>query len=337
MAEIELKSTAFRREREKSWRELETLVATAERKGLDALSARDLMRLPRLYRATLSALSVARGISLDRNVLTYLESLAARSYFQVYATRTGFLAALADFFLRRFPRAVRAARWPVAIAGLCLAAGVAVGYAATLYDMDWFYTFMPGGLAEGRTPTSSTADLRDILFSAGEGEGAAEMLNLFASYLFTHNTLIGFLSFALGFAFGVPVILLMFYNGLLLGTLAGLYADRGLGAEFWGWILIHGTTELTAIILCGGAGLVLARSVIFPSRHPRMEALARNGPLAGQIAVGAVCLFFAAAILEGFGRQLITVTAIRYAIGIAALLFWLLYFGFGGRRGDGET
>jgi uncharacterized membrane protein SpoIIM required for sporulation len=335
MAAIELKSTAFRREREKSWRELEALVGTAERKGLDALSARDLMRLPRLYRATLSALSVARGISLDRNVLAYLESLAARSYFQVYATRTGFLAALADFFLLRFPRAVRAARWPIAIAGLCLALGVAVGYMATLHDMDWFYTFMPGGLADGRTPTTSTTELRDILF--GGAEGTAEMLNLFASYLFTHNTLIGFLSFALGIAFGVPVILLMFYNGLLLGALAGLYADRGLGGEFWGWILIHGTTELSAIVLCGGAGLVLARSVVFPSRHPRLEALARNGPLAGQIAIGAVCLFFAAALLEGFGRQLITETAIRYAIGLGALLFWALYFGFVGRQGDGET
>jgi len=193
---------------------------------------------------------------------------------------------------------------------------------------------MPGGVAEDRSPTSSSADLRDFLY--GGGDSSSGSLNLFASYLFTHNAMIGFLAFALGVAFGVPVILLMFYNGVMLGALAALYADRGLAGEFWGWILIHGTTELLAIILCGGAGLVLARCVVFPGRRRRLDTLARHGPLAGQIAIGAACLFFAAAILEGFGRQLIADTALRYSIAGVALLFWCLYFGFAGRRGDGQ-
>jgi len=67
-----LRSSEFRRGREESWRELEALIARAERRGVRALSAEELQRLPLLYRSTLSSLSVARSIALDRNLLLYL-------------------------------------------------------------------------------------------------------------------------------------------------------------------------------------------------------------------------------------------------------------------------
>jgi hypothetical protein len=64
---VALRSVQFRREREASWRELEMLVDKAGKKGLRGLGADELTRLPHLYRATLSSLSVARAISLDKN------------------------------------------------------------------------------------------------------------------------------------------------------------------------------------------------------------------------------------------------------------------------------
>ena len=78
---------------------------------------------------------------------------------------------------------------------------------------------------------------------------------VFATFLFTHNAAIGMLCFALGFAFGLPVMLLLFYNGLTLGALAALHESHGLSLEFWAWIAIHGSTELLAVIICGGAGV----------------------------------------------------------------------------------
>src|SRR3546814_18633127 len=95
-----LKSYEFRREREKSWRELEAMVTRAEKQGLKSLPAEDLLRLPTLYRATLSSLSVARAISLDQNVLSYLESLSARAYFQVYGARPRLAEDVRDFLDR---------------------------------------------------------------------------------------------------------------------------------------------------------------------------------------------------------------------------------------------
>ena len=107
MAEFRLKSFHFRREREATWRALDELVGRAEKRGVKTLSSTELVRLPSLYFATLSSLSVARSISLDRNVVEYLESLASRSFFLVYGSRTNLWEAIIDFFVWRLPAAVR--------------------------------------------------------------------------------------------------------------------------------------------------------------------------------------------------------------------------------------
>ena len=107
---INLKSFDFRREREASWRELEQLIQRIEKRRIRSLSAQELARLPILYRAALSSLSVARSISLDRNVVEYLESLVGRTYFFVYGTKRSLRTALADFFFYRFPAAFRRSR-----------------------------------------------------------------------------------------------------------------------------------------------------------------------------------------------------------------------------------
>ena len=90
------------------------------------------------------------------------------------------------------------------------------------------------------------------------------VLRDFASFLFTHNAEVGLMAFALGFVAGVPTALLLFGNGLTLGAFSALFFSRGLGLAYLGWLLPHGVVELTAAVLCGGAGFALARGVLFP-------------------------------------------------------------------------
>ena len=341
MSNDHLKSYAFRRERERTWRELEGLIGKTEAGGVRSLTPNEVMRLPGLYRASLSSLSVARSISLDRNVLEYLEALAARAYFCVYGARSGLSAAIARFFRAGFPNAIRAARWHIAVSALCLALGIAIGFALVSQDDDWYYSFVPPQMAGERTPTSSTEALRAVLYDGGGSEIGE--LNLFASFLFSNNAKIGMLCFALGFALGAPVVLLLVYNGLTLGAFLALYDSRGLLAEVLAWLLIHGVTELLAVIVCGGAGLVLGESLAFPGRHTRLANLALKGRVATRIIMGAVVMFFLAALLEGFGRQLINDPAWRYGIALVSLICWGGYFGLAGRseveragNGDGR-
>ncbi len=320
---LDLKSTSFRREREPGWRRLEELLEKVRMGGLAKLDTSELLSLPILYRAALSSLSVARSISLDQNVVRYLEALAGRAYLLVYGGRTNALAAIGQFLRYTLPGAVRAAGGYIALSAFVLALGVIVGYVLTLGNVDWYYSFVSDRMAGGRGPGAETETLRAALFH--DGRNTEEQLSAFASFLFSNNARIGMLAFALGFAFGAPTIILLLVNGLTLGSFAALYAGRGLAYDFWGWILIHGATELTAIVLCGAGGLMLGAAVIFPGEHSRLVNLGHAGRRAAVIVIGAVLMFFVAALLEGFGRQLILDTPTRYLIAATTVLGWLWY------------
>ena len=324
-----LKSAQFRREREDTWRQLETLVDRVEAAGLKSLSAVELNRLPALYRGAVSSLSVARAISLDKSLLDYLTALAGRAYLCVYGSKRPVAAAFADFFRRRFPAAVRRQGGFVAVALAFLLLGILTGFHLTRADPERYYSFVGEEMAQGRTPASSTEELRDILYHGDSGSA----LTLFASFLFTHNARIGLLCFAVGFAAGVPVPYLLFINGLTLGAMAALYHARGLGFEFWAWILPHGVTELLAIALCAAGGLALGFCLIFPGRHTRLRNLALRGREAGLLAAGSVALFFCAALLEGFFRQMVQSLPVRGAVAGLTLVAWTGYFLFAGREG----
>ncbi len=330
MSDSVLKSSQFRKEREASWKELQGLVEIVEKKGIKALTAQELTRLPNLYRFTLSSLSVARGVSLDRNLLEYLELLSTRAYFCIYGVHASFGRTVIKFLVEDFPAAVWNARWRLLFTTLVMLIGALMAYYLTMANEEWYYTIVSDGLANGRTPASATEDLRKGLYDGGDID--ADDLNYFASGLFSHNSSVGMFSFALGFALGVPTIILIFYNGLMIGSFVALYASRGLGVDIAAWLSIHGTTELLAIILCGAAGLGLAKGIISPGRKSRLSNLANEGRQAAMVVIGAVLMLLIAALLESFGRQWITDIATRFTIGGLMFVLWLGYFGYLGRK-----
>lgn len=329
-AELVLKSREFRKVREEGWRELEQLVQRVERRGARSLAVDELERLPMLYRAALSSLSVSRTIALDRNLLLYLENLALRAYLVVYAPRANPLDGLRAYFTHDLPATVRAARWHILIAALALAVGIAVGFAVTVQDESWFSSFVPSELAGGRGPSSTAADLRDKELFA-PWPGAAEAFGVFANVLFSHNTMVGLVCFGLGLAAGVPTLIMAIFQGLGIGSFLALHYDRDLLLASLGWLSIHGTTELGALILLSAGGLLIADKMLFPGRYARIENLALHGREAAQMAVGGVLMLFVAGILEGGFRQLVSGTPLRLAIGLSVGALWLIYFSRCGR------
>jgi uncharacterized membrane protein SpoIIM required for sporulation len=334
MPEFVLKSAQFRREREAAWRELEELLGRLEKGGLKSLTAAELHRLPVLYRSAISSLSVATAISLDKNLLDYLTALVGRAYIAVYGAKRRTGEAIAEFFRFRFPWVVRRYFAFVLVAYALLGLGTLAGYRMVLNDPESYYSVVGEGVAQGRNPATSTPELRKILYSSGKGP-----LSFFATFLFTHNSKVGMLCFAVGFAAGVPVIYLLFSTGLDLGALAALYQTRGLGGEFWAWVLPHGVTELSAICLCGAAGMVIGSALVFPGRHTRLRNLALHGREVALLAVGAVSMFFVAGMIEGIFRQTVHEVAVRWSLAAATLVFWSWYFlavGRGDRSNGGN-
>jgi uncharacterized membrane protein SpoIIM required for sporulation len=327
--ETTLKSAQFRREREAAWKELEMLVAQVEKTGLRSLGAGDLERLPSLYRSAVSSLSVAQAISLDRSLLDYLTALVGRAYLCVYGTKAGAGETFLGFFRRRFPAAVRAHALFLAAAVFLFGLGILTGWRLTWSDPERYYSLVDEEMAQGRDPAASTEELRAVLYDGSETSGS--LLGLFATFLFTHNAKIGILCFALGFVAGLPVLYLLFSNGLTLGAMAALYQRRGLGLEFWAWILPHGVTELTAVCLCGAAGLVLGTSLVFPGPHTRLRNLALRGRRASVLILGAVAMFLIAGLIEGIFRQRVHSLMLRWLVTFATSALWIAYFIFTGR------
>jgi uncharacterized membrane protein SpoIIM required for sporulation len=318
--EFTLKSAQFRKEREQSWRELESLLERIEKSGLPSLTAEELNRLPVLYRSAVSSLSVASAISLDKNLLDYLHALVCRAYICVYGAKRRVGEAVAEFFRFQFPWVVRRYFGFVALSMALVVLGTLTGYQMTKADPERYYSFV-GGMAQGRTPASSTKELREVLYHEGQGD-----LSVFATFLFTHNSKVGMLCFALGFAAGVPVIYLLFSTGLMLGAMVALYDSRGLGPEFWAWVLPHGVTEITAVCLCGAAGMVLGSAIVFPGRHTRLRNLALKGREVALLGIGAVAMFLLAGLIEGFFRQIVQDVTVRWGLATVTLVFWTWYF-----------
>ena len=319
-ASSQFASARFREARTVDWLELEQRILQIERGRAGSLSDEDLFELPVLYRAALSSLSVARETSLDADLVAYLEALCARSYFVLYGVQPPLRRRIAAFFGASWPLALRSLARETLIAVLMMLLGGIAAYCLVASDPSWYHSIVPEGLAGGRGPQSSAAELRQGLYDGGGDD--SNMLGAFATYLFTHNAQIALMCFALGFAFGVPTLLLLVYNGCILGAFLAVFVSKGLGLPLAAWLTIHGTTELFAIAIAGAAGLRVGMALAFPGKLSRTAATARAGRTAAFAMIGVVLMLAVAGLLEGVGRQTITSDLIRGA----ALLGWLLYF-----------
>ena len=328
---VPLKSSRFRAERQDSWQALEALLAKAEGGRTRGLSDADMLALPKLYRAALSSLSVARATSLDQGVINYLESLCERAYYTLYGTRAPLWKRFRNYLLYGWPDAVRTI-WPellVATAVTLLAA--VMGAAFVMADPEWFYAFVNEGLAGERNPSASRETLESVIYTSDE-EKAEGMFGAFAAYLFSHNSRVAIMAFALGFAFGIPTIFLLIQNGLMLGAFIGLHINKQLGVEIGGWLSVHGTTEIGAIILAGAGGLHIGRKVAFPGDRTRLQSAAASGDVGARVLGGVVIMLFIAGLLEAYPRQLVDSDALRYAIGWGLFVAWCAYFFIPRRR-----
>ena len=328
-AELPSFSTSrFRDEREADWIAFDLLLTKLEKRGAKALTSEELLELPILYRATLSSLSIARATSLDKALLDHLEALSIRGYFLVYGVRETRWSRTRRFFLYDWPAAVRAVWKETVIIALIIALGALTSWSLVAHNPEWYFNFVPEGLSGGRDPRASVEFLQSTIGHGKAATGGEEesALHMFAAFLFTHNSGVSIMSFALGFAFGVPTMMLEYYQGISLGAMLAVFTGKGLGVDFGGWLFIHGTTELFAAALSGAAGLRIGTAVVFPGARGRLEAASDAGRTAGKVMVGVILMLLVAGLLEGFGRQLITDTLFRYGIGTLMLLFWLAYY-----------
>jgi len=315
------------------WDELEQLLSRA-RRSVHHLSPEELNRLDLLYRRVAIHLAQVRTRTRDERLAAYLNGLAATAHSLIYLPpRQGVFGTIISFAANGFARTI-ARNWPYHLASvLLLVAGAFLAYHAATHDVLAAYALLPPG--DPRQPGATPEQLLEVLRSGREQGGGFK--SVFASFLFTHNLQVGLISMGLGVLAGVPTVLLLLYNGMMLGAFVALHVQAGIGLEMWAWILPHGITELSAIALCGGVGLMLGRAVISPGLKTRAQSLVDVGGEAARTAVGIAGMLLIAAIIESFVRQSNLSIAARLTYAALTAAFWILYvaYGFvyeGGRR-----
>ena len=307
------------------WDELEQLLARG-RRSVGRLSPQELNRLDVLYRRVAIHLAQVRTRTRDERLAAYLNHLAAAAHSLIYLPpRQGVFSKIALFAALGFAECV-ARNWRVhAISAALLVVGALLAYHATTHDVLAAYALAPPG--DSRLPGTPPERLLQYL-NGGQDQGAGYK-SMFASFLFTHNLKVGLVAMGLGVLAGVPTVLLMLYNGMILGAFISLHMKAGLGLQVWAWILPHGITELTATALCGGVGLLLGRAVVSPGLKTRAEALVDAGAEGGRTVIGVAGMLVLAGFIESFVRQSHLSTNERFVYAALTGAFWIVYFGQG--------
>jgi uncharacterized membrane protein SpoIIM required for sporulation len=304
------------------WDELEKLVQQAKQ-SIDSLTAEELGRLDVLYRRTAVHLAQVATRTRDAILLKYLNDLTAGAHAIIYVTPRKGIGGLFWPFLRDgFARSVvRSARFQW-VSLILMLLGVFIAYTAVQHDPVAAYALMPEG--ENRQLGATREQLLEVLRSGRDETHGSKFA--FASFLFQHNFKVSLLAMATGVLAAIPTIFLIFYNGMILGAFTAVHHNQGIYAEYWAWILPHGVTELGAITLCGGVGLMLGHALVCPGPLTRSESLRRAGSEALLVSLGAGVMLIFAAIIESFLRQSHLPTWSRLLFAAGTAVFWTLYF-----------
>jgi len=282
--------------------------------------------LPRLYRKVCHHLALARDRQYSPALVDRLNELALRGHHELYGARGLSGNRIADFFLRQFPRRVRAEIGFVALA--------AIAFFGPLAAIAVAIQFAPG-LAHYVLTPEQIAGYQQMYNPANPHPGmrpADSSVAMFAFYIW-NNVKIGFQTFASGLAFGLGTLFYLVYNGMEIGAVAGYLTGIGYGGPFWSFTSGHGVPELTAIVISGAAGLRLGAALILPGRRARSAALREAARSAARLVYGAATLFTVAAVIEAFWSPLGLPPAwIKHAVGFTLLAAMLAYLGLAGRR-----
>lgn len=307
------------------WEELESLLRRA-RSWFRPLSFTERERLDVLYRRTTVHLARVSTRSTDQSLINYLNSLTAAAHSFIYLPpRQSIATKVRRFFVDGFARAI-ARHWrPHFMSALLMIGGALIGFFAAAADPILAHALWP--VADERQPGSTTEQLLTHL-RQGRDDGSGVKF-LFASFLFQHNLRVGILAMALGVLASVPTIFLMIFNGMLLGVFSAIHYQAGIKSEMWAWILPHGITELGAVVLCGGVGLMLGQAVVSPGVVSRTKSLLISGNEAAKICLGVAVMLVFAALIESYLRQSHWSTAARLSFAAGTGIFWTLYIAYG--------
>jgi uncharacterized membrane protein SpoIIM required for sporulation len=280
------------------WTTLEKTLDWIDADPTRNLTLEELERFHVMYQRAAADLAKVSTLASEGDLRTYLEWLVSRAYAEIHESRNRRKFRPWRWFTVEFPRAFRR-HWGAFQFSVALTlAGVAFGAFALRIDSEARYVILPFGHAQ-MSPPQRVAEERER-----KGKELAGHKTSFSAELMTHNTQVTLFTMALGMTFGFGTLVLLFYNGVILGAISYDYIHAGETVFLMGWLLPHGVIEIPAILVGGQTGLVIARALIgWGSRISRPERLRKISRDIVTLAAGAALMLVWAGIIESFLSQ----------------------------------
>ena len=263
-------------------------------------------------------LSYARTFYPQANVTRYLNGLAAQMHRGLMQNKREERGRFVSFWAYELPTLFYNSQRTLAVSAVFFFAACLIGWVSALNDS----TFVR--LILGDDYVNMTLD--NIKKGNPLGVyGSSDQASMFFQ-ITLNNIGVSLRAFAMGIVASVGTLVMLFYNGVMLGAFQAFFYERGLLAESFLKIWIHGTLEISAIVIAGAAGLTLGNGLLFPGTLPRMESFKRGAKQGLKIAVGLVPIFITAGFLESFVTRLTLPPAVSLLIIGASAAFIVWYF-----------
>jgi uncharacterized membrane protein SpoIIM required for sporulation len=304
--------------KEPLWKKLEALLQKIDKQGFKSLSATEVRSLSSLYRTVSADLARARTHQLGQTLTHHLQSLTSRAYSQVYqGSRRQDWQAARDFVMWGFPQVVQETGIYIGLATAMVLLGAIVA---------WWYAWRDPAFMALVVPESMiNLVLKQKQLWMGHILGDEPMAS---STIMINNLSVTFRAAAGGITAGLFTSYILIFNGILLGAIGVLVAQGGLAYPFWAFVFPHGSLELPAIFISGGAGLLIAKALLFPGEYRRADAFKRYGLQAAKLMFGVVVLLIFAGIIEAFiSPQLWLPAPLKYLLGTVLFSALVAYCG----------
>jgi uncharacterized membrane protein SpoIIM required for sporulation len=313
-------STRWLEKRRPHWNRLEQLVAASGRKSVTALTPAELQELALLYRQSASDLSTVREDPTSIQLAGYLNQLLGRAHNLIYMGRRSDKRGIWTFYKGIYPRIFRETFADTFLAFLLFfvagIAGMLMGIADPGFSHYFLGPHMMQSIENHKMWTDSIVTVKPLASSG----------------ILTNNMSVAFAAFAAGIT-GIGTVWMMLMNGLMMGVVAVACWREGMSLPLWSFVAAHGVLELPAIFIAGGAGLGIAKGLLFPGVLPRKESLVQAGAKSVRLILGTIPLLLIAGLVEGFVSPTSLPPAIKFLLAGALGTLLVLYL-MSGRKAE---
>jgi uncharacterized membrane protein SpoIIM required for sporulation len=305
-----MKETRFIAQNKEKWLESENLL-THERKEPEKLS--------NLFTQVVDDLSYSRTYYPNRSVKVYLNKIAREYFSIIYSRQRDRKNAFRLFWSDELPQIVIYCRKELIVAFLFFCLSAAIGVFSAIKDPQFTSSILGERYVAMTKANIEKGDPMAVYKDANE-------VDMFLGITY-NNLMVAFRTYVFGIFLSIGSLALLMYNGIMVGCFQYFFIERGLFAESALTIWLHGTLEISSIILAGGAGLTLGSGLVFPGTYSRLQAFQISAIRSLKLMLGISPIFVFAAIIESFLTRYTDVPDfVRLLLILASLTFIVGYF-----------